>query len=50
MTMNEACAHARTRAHTSHSAAVRTLLDAGVPLNTAARYVLAYLRSTRTWS
>ena len=47
--MHTACAEARIRAHTSHGAAVRTLVEMGIPLNTAARYVLAYLRSTRTW-
>lgn len=46
--ITEACAAARNIAAHSVATACRLLLKAGLTLQLAARYVLAYLRSTRT--
>lgn len=39
--------HARIRAHTSHTAAVRTLMDVGVSFTSACRYAMHCARQAR---
>jgi hypothetical protein len=47
VSIREACAEARRRAHTSHAGAVLALLAADVAFRHACRYVMALARANR---